>query len=88
MVSMTMMFIGLTSAYIISSNREDWVSFELPSAFYLSTALIFLSSITFYLAKSYISRDNRKLTTLFLILTLALGIGFVYYQNHRHRYRY
>lgn len=80
MVSMTMMFIGLTSAYIISSNREDWVSFELPSAFYLSTALIFLSSITFYLAKSYISRDNRKLTTLFLILTLALGIGFVYYQ--------
>ena len=80
MVSMTMMFIGLTSAYIISSNREDWVSFELPSALYVSTALLLLSSITFYLAKSYISKDNRKLTKIFLLLTLALGIGFVFYQ--------
>jgi len=80
MVSMTMMFIGLTSAYIISSNREDWVSFELPSAFYISTMLLFLSSITFYLAKKAISKDNRQQTTIFLLLTLALGIGFVIYQ--------
>ena len=29
-VSMIMMFAGLTSAYIISSSREDWVSFEMP----------------------------------------------------------
>ena len=37
MVSMTMMFAGLTSAYVVSKGREDWVSFELPSAFYIST---------------------------------------------------
>ena len=80
MVSMTMMFIGLTSAYIVSSNREDWVSFELPSALYISTLLIILSSITFVLAKRSISSDNRSSTSVFLILTLVLGIGFVYYQ--------
>ena len=80
MVSMTMMFIGLTSAYIVSSNREDWVLFELPSALYISTALIILSSITFLLAKKSISNDNRTATSVFLILTLVLGIGFVYYQ--------
>ena len=80
MVSMTMMFIGLTSAYIVSSNREDWVLFELPSALYISTALIILSSITFLLAKKSISSDNRTATSVFLILTLFLGIGFVYYQ--------
>ena len=80
MVSMTMMFIGLTSAYIVSSNREDWVSFELPSALYISTILIILSSITFLVAKKSISNDNRTATSIFLILTLLLGIGFVYYQ--------
>jgi cytochrome c oxidase subunit 3 len=80
MVSMTMMFIGLTSAHIISSNREDWVSFELPSALYISTAFIIMSSITFLVAKKSISKDNRAATSIFLILTLLLGIGFVYYQ--------
>jgi cytochrome c oxidase subunit 3 len=30
MISMVMMFAGLTSAYIISKKRVDWVSFELP----------------------------------------------------------
>lgn len=80
MVSMTMMFIGLTSAYIVSSNRVDWVSFELPSALYISTAFIILSSITFLVAKKSISSDNRNATSIFLILTLLLGIGFVYYQ--------
>jgi cytochrome c oxidase subunit 3 len=49
MISMTMMFAGLTSAYVVSKNREDWVRFELPTAFYYSTLLIILSSITFFL---------------------------------------
>ncbi len=80
MVSMTMMFIGLTSAYIVSSKREDWVSFELPSALYISTVLIILSSIAYILAKKSIQKDNRKSTTLFLILALFLGFGFVFYQ--------
>ena len=50
-ISMIMMFAGLTSAYVISSNREDWVSFDLPQALYISTLLIILSSISYFLAK-------------------------------------
>ena len=80
MVSMTMMFIGLTSAYIISSSRVDWVSFELPSALYTSTILIILSSISYILAKKSIQKDNRLQTSIFLILALLLGIGFALYQ--------
>ncbi|MDC9723276.1 MAG: cytochrome c oxidase subunit 3 [Urechidicola sp.] len=80
MVSMTMMFIGLTSAYIVSSKREDWVSFEMPSALFTSTLLIILSSITFLLAKRAIKKDDRKSTTLLLLLTLFLGLGFGYFQ--------
>ena len=77
MVSMVMMFAGLTSAYVISSKREDWISLELPQALYLSTILIILSSITFILAKRSIKKDKRQLTTIFLFLTLVFGIGFV-----------
>ena len=80
MVSMTMMFAGLTSAYVISSNREDWVSFELPEAFKLSTLFIVLSSITLHFAKVVLRKGNRNATTIFLLATLALGLGFVFQQ--------
>ena len=80
MISMTMMFAGLTSAYVVSRKRNDWVSFDLPNAFYISTLLIVLSSITFFLAKFFIKKDNRQLTTVFLLSTLALGLGFIYFQ--------
>lgn len=82
MISMTMMFAGLTSAYIVSKKREDWVSFELPTAFYISTFLIVLSSITFFIAKKFIKQDQRSRTVLFLSITLALGLGFVFFQFH------
>ena len=80
MISMTMMFAGLTSAYVVSRKRSDCVSFDLPNAFYISTVLIILSSITFILAKAFIKKDNRKLTTVTLLSTLILGLGFIYYQ--------
>lgn len=80
MISMTMMFAGLTSAYVISRKRSDWVAFDLPDAFFTSTALIVLSSITFFLAKFFIKKDNRQLTTVMLVSTLILGLGFVYLQ--------
>ena len=80
MISMTMMFAGLTSAYVVSRKRDDWVSFDLPPAFYTSTILIVLSSITFLLAKFFIKKNNRQLTTLFLASTLILGVGFVFFQ--------
>lgn len=80
MISMTMMFAGLTSAYVVSRKRSDWVSFDLPTAFYTSTILIILSSITFMLATRFIKKNNQQMTTLFLVITLILGVGFVYFQ--------
>ena len=81
MVSMTMMFAGLTSAFVVSKSRADWLkNFELPSAFYYSTAVIIACSVTFYLAKKAIKKDNRSATTGLLLGTLALGILFVVLQ--------
>ena len=80
MISMTMMFAGLTSAYVVSRKRDDWVSFDLPDSFFISTALIILSSITFYWAKQSIKKANQNKTTLFLIATFVLGSAFIFFQ--------
>jgi cytochrome c oxidase subunit 3 len=81
MVSMTMMFAGLTSAFVVSKSRTDWLKdFQLPTAFYYSTAVIICCSITFHLAKKAIQKDNRSAVTSYLLATLALGILFVILQ--------
>ena len=46
MISMSMTFAGLTSAYVVSSSRADWIQqIELPFSFTISTFLILASSI-------------------------------------------
>jgi len=81
MLSMFMMFAGLTSAYIVSASRKDWIhEMILPSAFTFSTIVMVMSSITIHFAKLAIKRDDRKNTTLFLLGTLGLGIAFVFFQ--------
>ena len=78
MVSMFMMFAGLTSAFVVSRSRVDWMKdFQLPTAFYISTIIIIGCSITFHLAKKAIKKDQQKATTYLLLGTLALGISFV-----------
>ena len=77
-ISMVMTFAGLTSAYVVSSNRPDWVSgFELPEVFGISTIVIVISSITLFVAKKYLKADNRKMTSLFLFFTFLLGSAFI-----------
>jgi len=80
-ISMVMMFAGLTSAYVVSKNRPDWVSdFQLPISIYWSTAVIIVSSITFILAKKSISDGKRSAGTMLLLATLGLAIAFIYFQ--------
>lgn len=81
MASIVMIFAGLTSAYVISKSRPDWLKdFVLPQAFLWSTITIVVSSVTFHLAKTAIKKDNRSKTSLFLFLTLLLGVAFVMFQ--------
>ena len=81
MVSMTMMFAGLTSAFVVSKSRADWLKdFQLPTAFYYSTIVIIGCSVTFYLAKKAIQKNNQMQTTALLLATLALGLLFVFLQ--------
>jgi cytochrome c oxidase subunit 3 len=80
MISMVMFFAGLTSAYVISMKRNDWVSFDLPQSFYVSTILIVASSITLFLSQRFLKQNKRQLSLILLVVTLLLGIGFVWQQ--------
>ena len=80
MISMVMFFAGLTSAYVISMNREDWVTFDLPQAFYISTFLIVLSSVALIFSQRFLKKDNLKASLALLLVAFVLGLGFVWYQ--------
>ena len=80
MISMVMFFAGLTSAYVISMKRDDWVTFDLPNAFYTSTAFIVCSSITLLLSQRFLKKNQKDISRILLIITLGLGYGFVFQQ--------
>lgn len=78
MLSISMTFAGLTSAYIVSKSRPDWLKeFELPIAFTISTIVILLSSISIWIAKKNVKKNNVSNTSLWLFITFVLGIIFI-----------
>jgi cytochrome c oxidase subunit 3 len=80
-ISMAMMFAGLTSAYVVSTKRPDWLTeLQLPVTFIWSTVVIFLSSITFHFAIKAVKQNNHSLATSSLVATLLLSIGFIVLQ--------
>jgi cytochrome c oxidase subunit III len=78
--SIIMMFAGLTSAYIVKRDQPGWTSFSIPRAFWYSTGVIVLSSLTIQMAlRSFKERDFLKYRNL-LTATALLGVLFVILQ--------
>lgn len=78
--SIIMMFAGLTSAYIVKGSMPGWVSVTLPKLFYISTAVMLLSSFTMQMAvKSFRERNMRQYRS-FITATTVLGAAFVIMQ--------
>ncbi|MBK9319662.1 MAG: cytochrome c oxidase subunit 3 [Bacteroidetes bacterium] len=78
--SIIMLFAGLTSGYIVRQAEGNWKFFEIPSAFYISSVIILLSSVTMHLALRAAKRDQFQEIKTFLIITLGLGLAFVFTQ--------
>ena len=59
--SIVMMFAGLTSAFIVKSNQTNWVPVEIPVVFWISTAVIIISSLTVQVAlRSFKQREINQ----------------------------
>lgn len=79
-VSIVMLFAGLTSAYVVRADNGNWLVFQLPSIAIISTGIIVTSSLTMLLAQTAIKKDNFTMTSFALGLTLILGISFFFTQ--------
>tara|TARA_B100001142_G_scaffold249235_1_gene249219 strand:- start:145 stop:699 length:555 start_codon:yes stop_codon:yes gene_type:complete len=76
--SIVMFFGGLTSAYIVRKAEGNWLEFEMPVWFTISTVTIIVSSLLLWFSLQNI-KDGKSPTNL-LFGTLITGIFFTYSQ--------
>lgn len=75
--SIIMLFAGLTSAYLVRQAEGNWLKFDLPQLFWVSSGLILLSSITMNWALMAAKKNNSSTVTKAILLTTILGFGFM-----------
>jgi cytochrome c oxidase subunit 3 len=80
LVSIGMMFAGLTSGYIVRRGSGTWITFQIPFPFYISTAILLISSITMNMALRAAKKSAYSTTSNTLLLTWVLGLAFGVFQ--------
>ena len=80
MASVMMLFMGLTSAYIVRRVEGNWAYFELPSLFYYSSVVVILSSVFLQWAFFAAKKDLIDRVKTLVLLTSILGVSFVILQ--------
>ena len=78
--SVTMLFGGLISAYIVSSTGQYWVHVTPPATLWISNLLIVASSCTLVVSIKAMKSGNISKSRSTLFLTMTLGIGFAFTQ--------
>ena len=76
-VTVVMIFAAMTSAYIVRQSEGNWLEFDLPQSFWVTSGIILLSSITMHWAYWSAKRDNLKSLRIAMIATTGLGIAFL-----------
>jgi cytochrome c oxidase subunit 3 len=75
--SIVILFGALTSAYIVREAEGNWVKFDLPTQFWITTGIIILSSVFINRASSAAKKNNFKTLQISLGISLILGIIFI-----------
>jgi cytochrome c oxidase subunit 3 len=79
LVVVLMTFGGLIGAYIVVSTNGvmEWKPFDLPTPIWISTFLIFTSSVTYHFAQKAIFQDNQPQAKKWLVATTFFGATFI-----------
>jgi cytochrome c oxidase subunit III len=80
MISISMIFVSLISAYIVKKGQPGGFNVELPSMFYYSSVVVILSSIFKQLSYFSAKKDNFQLLKVYLGLSFLFGLLFLYFQ--------
>ena len=76
MASIVIFFGAFCSYYLVMHGNSNWLVFNLPPGFYISTAFILLSSVTMYWAQQAVKKEQGAAVKQALFLTFILGLTF------------
>lgn len=74
--SIVMLFGGISSAYIVRHDGGAWFALNLPQEFWISSAVILLSSVTLIVSQWAYGSDKKGMGNAMMAATLLLGVTF------------
>ena len=77
LVTVMMIFAAFTSAYIVRQSEGNWLEFDLPQSFWITSVIILLSSITMHWAYYSAKRDQIRNVKVAMGITVVLGVAFL-----------
>lgn len=77
MVTVVMIFAALTSAYIVRQAEGNWLEYDLPEIFWMTSILVILSSISLHWSYLAAKKDNFINLRIGMVVTLFFGICFL-----------
>ncbi|MEQ9288752.1 MAG: cytochrome c oxidase subunit 3 [Cyclobacteriaceae bacterium] len=77
MVSVVMLFVAFTSAYVVKQSDGVWLDFDLPVLFDYTTLVILLSSASMHWALIAARKNMIKMIRVALGVTFGLGVMFL-----------
>lgn len=77
MVTVVMVFAGLTSAYIVRQSEGNWLEYDLPTIFYITSGIVVLSSVFLHYAYYSAQKDNIVGVRIGMSIAVLLGIAFL-----------
>jgi cytochrome c oxidase subunit III len=77
LVSITIFFMALASAFLVRKTGTDWIPARLPSLIWLNTVLLLSSSATLELSRRRLAAGDAAGFRRFWRLTTALGVLFL-----------
>lgn len=74
-----MTFSGLIAAYVViaSNGVLEWKPFDLPIQIWISTGLLFFSSVSYEISRIKLKNDQQKEAKNWLLATTVLGAAFI-----------
>ncbi|CAM3776458.1 MULTISPECIES: cytochrome c oxidase subunit 3 [Aquirufa] len=79
-VSIIMLFAAFTSAYLVRKAEGNWVEFQLPNLFWISTVVLLLSSASMHFALLAAKKDQFNALRISISITFVLGLLFLVLQ--------
>lgn len=80
LATLSMLFAGFTSAYLVRQAGPDWAPINAPPILWFNTALLLSSSVTLEAARTRMRRRRREALKRWLLVTALLGLSFLFGQ--------